>query len=307
MRYFILVQIVFLFLSCGERVLFDDSVTSNSRLPAITQFSPINSYSSTNRRPLFYWASTENFTCTLILSTNKDFSTAITNVSFTSATSNSYTPDFDITTNSTVYWRVDAVFQDGQTSSQTYTIITPFPPIMLFTEWADAGSGVDFIELRNFGSSHFNLTSDFAILYNGNTVTVTSYGTGDDPAGYAAIGGGVAIAPDEIIIVVDSDVTLANIEQIRAWGLPAGTKVFVSTESTLLGTGDRLDETQASMTNQDGNAAWGITPFPFTGGTSTYSIFLNTYSHGTDSTTNNSFWTNGSSSDAGTRTPGVWP
>lgn len=167
---------------------------------------------------------------------------------------------------------------------------TPF----LINEWADAGTNVDYIEIKNFGAAAVPVDSNLRINFAANVVALTAYlndGEGD-PANQIAIGGGVSIAPGEIILVVDSDVGIANITTIRGYNGFTG-KIFLSDDSTLISGTQRLDDNQASLSN--GAQTWSQTPFPFTPGGSTYSTLKNSFVFGVELTTTNANWCNGSS------------
>ncbi|MEQ9364402.1 MAG: lamin tail domain-containing protein, partial [Leptospirales bacterium] len=129
----------------------------------------------------------------------------------------------------------------------------PTPPAdqtpLLINEWADAGTNVDYIEIKNFGAAAVPVDSNLRVNFGGGTsASVTAYlnnGEGD-PANQIAIGGGVSIAPGEIILVVDSDVAIADITTIRGYNGFTG-KIFLSDETTLIGGSDRLDDAQAAL------------------------------------------------------------
>jgi hypothetical protein len=173
----------------------------------------------------------------------------------------------------------------------------PAPPPdqtpLLINEWADGSSNVDYIELKNFGAASVLVDSNLRINFGGGTsASLTAYlndGEGD-PGNSIALGAGVSIAPGEIILVVDSDVAIANITTIRGYNGFTG-KIFLSDESTLIGTNDRLDDNQASLSN--GAQTWSQTAFPFTAGTSTYSALKASFVFGVDVTTLDTNWCNG--------------
>ncbi len=167
---------------------------------------------------------------------------------------------------------------------------------LLINEWGDSSTGgQDYIELKNFGAAAVAIDSNLRIVYGtgaGTNATLTAYlndGEGD-PTNQLAIGGGVNIAPGEIVLVVDSDVTIANITALRGFNGFTG-KIFLSTESNLIGANDRLDDNQASLSN--GLVSWSHTPFPFTPGTSTYSALKASFVFGTEATSANANWCNG--------------
>lgn len=174
----------------------------------------------------------------------------------------------------------------------------PPPPdqsSLLITEWADAGAGVDYIEITNYGAANVLVESNFSVIFGATgatQATLTDYLPGgvDDPASKIALGAGVNIAPGERFLIVDSDVTLTNIQTIRGYDGFAG-KFFLSTESTLIGANDRLSDNPARLDN--GVQQWSQTPAPFTAGTNTYSALSNSFSFGTDSTSDNGQWCNG--------------
>jgi len=206
----------------------------------------------------------------------------------------------------TVSLRVVAENFSETTYTVTITRTTPALFGLLISEWADVGTNVDYIELWNSGSQSLSITRDFRILIGTTEISLSKYGTSSNVSIFASIptSGGVSIAPDEVILVVDSDVTAANLNTIIGWGVPVGTKFFTSSESTLLGTGDRLDDNRAFL--KSGSYEWSHTPdpaaFAAAGMTSTYSKLRSTYNPATDSYTNIAVWQNGTST---IRSPGT--
>lgn len=166
---------------------------------------------------------------------------------------------------------------------------------LLINEWADAGANVDYIELKNFGAANVTFDTNLRVVFGaggGTSATFTNYLPAgvSDPALSVAIGSGVAVAPGELVLIVDSDVSAANIATIRGFNGFAG-KIFLSSQSTLIGTNDRLSDNAASLSN--GAQTWSQTPSPFTAGTSTYSALRASFAFGTDATTDNARWCNG--------------
>ena len=207
----------------------------------------------------------------------------------------------------TVSIRVVAENFTETTYTVTITRTTPALFGLLISEWADAGTNVDYIELWNSGSQSLSITRDFRILIGTTEISLSKYGTSSNVSIFASIptSGGVTIAPNEVILVVDSDVSATNLNTIIGWGVPAGTKFFTSSESTLIGTtGDRLDDNRAFL--KSGSYEWSHTPdpaaFAAAGMTSTYSKLRSTYNPATDSYTNIAVWQNGSTT---IRSPGT--
>ena len=191
--------------------------------------------------------------------------------------------------------------RNSQTNSCGPITTTPPPPTpmiggltaLLINEWADAGTGVDYIEIRNFGNSDVLVDSNFSIIFGSNTTAALTHYLANginDPSLKIAIGGGVNITSGEYFLAVDSDVSNANITTIRNYNSFNG-KIFLSTESTLIGSNDRLNENSAKL--KSGSTEWSQTPNPFTAGTSTYSTLKLNFILGTDMTTDNSKWCNG--------------
>lgn len=184
---------------------------------------------------------------------------------------------------------------------------------LTITEWADAGTNVDYIEITNFSGTSISIDdSNFAIVFDGNDVKLNKYYTNNGTTEIETdfTGGSVTIAAGEIFIIVDSDVvTNSSLSTIRSFIIDDGhggntstgnnVKVFLSNETTLIGSTDRLDDQQVYLKYD--TDTWSYTPYPFTSGTSTYSWLRNTFIWGTNSTDDNAYWANGSS---GSRTPG---
>jgi hypothetical protein len=168
--------------------------------------------------------------------------------------------------------------KNGSEQIWTVTISKGSPLSLLINEWADAGSNVDYIELKNYGASSISITDSNLMVKFGaspTTITLPTYlnnGEGD-PASANSTSGGVSIAPGEIFLIVDNDVSIANITTIRGYNSFTG-KIFLSTESTLIGSNDRLDDNYAYLEDDLGNI-WSETPDPgefgINIGTSTYS------------------------------------
>jgi len=135
----------------------------------------------------------------------------------------------------------------------------------------------------------------------GTSVTLTKYGTGDDPAAYTTFTS-LSLAPGEVILVIESDVTIANIQTIKGYGVPTDTKFFVSTESTLIGSNDRLGQSQAKL--KQASSEWSLTPDIASMTSVTYSSLKSGFDHLANSTSDGAWWNNGSTEF---RKPGVWP
>ncbi len=184
---------------------------------------------------------------------------------------------------------------------------------LTINEWGDAGSNVDYLELKNLSSSSWVVTnSNTRITYGagaGTTVTATNYleKKVGAVASATAASAGVVLDPGEIILYVDSDVGDANITTIRGYNSFTG-RIFIGSEGTTLGSNDRLDENQANLS--DGTNTWSFTPTTTDWnnanvGTSTYSYLKSSFSCSSSATTTTSNWKNGSSSNrtAGTENP----
>ncbi len=207
----------------------------------------------------------------------------------------------------TVSLRVVAENFSETTYTVTITRTTPALFGLLISEWGDSlTANLDYIELWNSGSQSLSITRDFRILIGTTEISLSKYGTSSNVSVFASIpsSGGVTIAPDEVILIVDSDVNATNLNTIINWGVPAGTKFFTSSESTLLGTGDRLNQNRAFL--KSGSYEWSHTPDPaaFTAAlmTSTYMKLRATFNPATDAYTNIAVWQNGSTT---IRSPGT--
>lgn len=184
---------------------------------------------------------------------------------------------------------------------------------LFITEWADAGSDLDYVELRNFGTRAITIDEDFYLVYGATTVStkLVKWGTNNTELDWLNVSSTPAVVePGEVILIVDEDIFnaddgTANFDQLVSWGLPAGTKVFLSEETTLIGANDRLDEGQAHL--EWGDAKWSYTPpveeFSTNVGTSTYSKLKVGFDPATDSSSDTANWENGSSS---IKSPGTW-
>ena len=184
---------------------------------------------------------------------------------------------------------------------------------LLINEWADAGANVDYIEIKNSGASAVTVDTNLRVVFGtgaGTSATLTAYlpdGVNDPGTGSLSLSSGVSIAPGELFLIVDSDVAVGDITTLRGFNGFTG-KIFLSTESTLIGTGDRLSDNQAYLSN--GLVNWSQTPSPFTVGTSTYSALKASFVVGTDSTLTNGNWCNGTAGamrSAGVDNGGVCP
>lgn len=185
----------------------------------------------------------------------------------------------------------------------------PQPPDqtpILITEWGDAGTDVDYIELRNYGAAAVTLDTNFRIVYGASkTATFATYlAAGEsNPANAQAIGSGISIAPGEYLLVIESDADSTDIGTIRGYNAFGG-RILISNQTTLIGGSDRLNTNRAVLTN--GFAQWSRTPiaadFAAMVGTSTYSLLRDSFLFGTSNTEATASWCNGTSA---VRTAGV--
>lgn len=196
----------------------------------------------------------------------------------------------------------------GEGSSDPVSLLTN----LYITEWADAGTDVDYIELRNFGTTALFIDSTLRINFGSSTsASLVSWGTSNDTNQWQDVSAGsVMIAPGEVIVVTDSDLlnptdgTVNYDKFVNDWSMPAETKVFMSSESTLIGSNDRLDENRAWLSYN--STQWGHTPTTadFTPvGTGTYSTLKTGFDPAVSSSSNADNWLNGSTEY---RTPGTW-
>lgn len=174
---------------------------------------------------------------------------------------------------------------------------------LTINEWADAGTNVDYIELDNKGSSAVTLTANLEVVYNSTTVTVSQYmlASNNNPA-TDWVDLPYTVPAGEKVILVDSDIEQADINTIRGWDGGTACVLIRTNQGTLIGSGDRLDDTQAYL--QEGGWRWSRTPELPNSLSSTYSGLLNTFVFGTDATTDETKWYTGIASSA-RRTPGA--
>lgn len=176
---------------------------------------------------------------------------------------------------------------------------------LIITEWGDAGSNVDYIEVKNFGSLPVTITdSNLTVYYNSTDVTLTHYidSNETDIANKAALASGISIGAGEYFLIVDSDINISHIATIRGYDSFTG-KLLLSNQSTLLGTdgiGDRLHQGQAYLKDDNANS-WSRTPTSSDWGTanvgtSTYSCLKTSFNLGDDSSLA-SFWGNGTATN----------
>jgi len=174
---------------------------------------------------------------------------------------------------------------------------------LIINEWADAGTDIDYIELDNKGGSSVSLTANLQVVYNTTTVTVSQYmlSSNNDPS-TDWVDLPYTVAAGEKVILVDSDIEQADINTIRGWDSGAACVLIRTNQTTLIGSGDRLDETQAYL--QEGAWRWSHTPELPTSLSSTYSGLRSTFVYETDPTTDETRWYSGIASSA-RRTPGA--
>ncbi|HQH31082.1 MAG TPA: hypothetical protein PK900_09335 [Spirochaetota bacterium] len=174
---------------------------------------------------------------------------------------------------------------------------------LLINEWGDSSiSNMDYIEIKHFGTDESIINNmNFSIRYgelNATRVYLAYYVTDSQINNKLPTSGGVAIKPGEIFLIVDKDVSDSNLESIRNLNNYRG-KIFISTEPTLIGTGDRLSSNFALLADQNGNC-WGKTPPPkvFSSqvGVSGYSYLARDYTNKIGDTEDPAFWGNGPAS-----------
>ncbi|MFW6365207.1 MAG: hypothetical protein ACOC2H_01895 [Spirochaetota bacterium] len=191
---------------------------------------------------------------------------------------------------------------------------------LVITEWADAGSDLDYIEITNAGDHavymrgltvHYGRDTDGASPQSAESLAEYS----EDNSTWQSIpADGIRIAPSEHFLIVDADLNEGNkLEDFRyEWGAAVEPpfKIFrVESETALIGTRDRLSDGPAWL-SYDGTV-WGRTPpadidmddkpvedgehFGGAVGKSTYSCLnMTAYVHGTSSAEDFSVWSNGS-------------
>ncbi len=189
---------------------------------------------------------------------------------------------------------------------------------LMINEWGDAGTGLDYIEIKNYGSNSVTISdTNFKVVFGatfGTEVILNQVCNDSVVLNCAATTSGISIAANEIFLIVESDVTDGNLSAIRGYNSFSG-KIFVSSESTLIGTGDRLSENPAKLCDNACSSSWSLTPVAdgttntgtFGGevGTSTYSHLVSTFSLG-DDTSLFANWQNGTATahrTAGTENP----
>ncbi|HNZ27593.1 MAG TPA: hypothetical protein PLG34_00880 [Spirochaetota bacterium] len=174
---------------------------------------------------------------------------------------------------------------------------------LLINEWGDSSiSNMDYIEIKHFGTDESIINNmNFSIRYgelNATRVYLAYYVTDSQINNKLPTSGGVAIKPGEIFLIVDKDVSDSNLESIRNLNNYRG-KIFISTEPTLIGTGDRLSSNFALLADQNGNC-WSKTPLPkvFSSqvGVSGYSYLARDYTNKIGDTEDPAFWGNGPAS-----------
>ncbi len=178
-------------------------------------------------------------------------------------------------------------------------------------EWADAGSNLDYVELKNFSDQELFLEPDsIQLVYGKDHETRASLLSlciplQDGEPGFPGdncqpFSEGVRIQPGEIFLVVDRAVEALHLQSIRAFNGYNG-KIFLSSESTLIGSMDRLSDSYASLCNKHCVRTWSQTPdanlFRDQVGTSTYSVLRADFIPGTHNTQDPANWANGNASE----------
>lgn len=210
---------------------------------------------------------------------------------------------FTITVDSSIKdWRGQTISaQQNQASFVGPTQLTG----LFINEWADAGSDIDYIEIKNFSTGDIIVTSsNLAIVYGDMEQTQASltHVCHDSVISQCKeIDNGVAISSQEIFLVMDGDAEDSDLEQVRAFNGFTG-KILLSSESTLIGSGDRLSDNPAKLCNGDCSREWSVTPpsqeFADQVGDSTYSYLASSFDPSAQQTTDPSVWHNGTARNA---------
>lgn len=196
---------------------------------------------------------------------------------------------------------------------------------LVITEWADAATDLDYIEIKNFSEFAVYIPQNFTICLGQtsdkispeSSLTLADYSI-DDSSWISIPADGVRIGPGEFILLVDEDLNQGvNLETFRLeWGsgVEAPFKLFRLTGNgadSLIGTRDKLAESPAWLSS--GSTVWCKTPpadcykegtawkpleeaglFAVEVGKSTYScIATGVYVHGSSDTEDFQVWSNG--------------
>ena len=172
--------VLLLLAGCGDRTLtIDNPDPYDGNAPsAVTLFSPMDNYTSTNRQPVFSWGALTSYSYRLQIATNSNFAFTEYDESFTASSGTNWSPPADLSTTRDLYWRVIATSGSKSNCSPVYTVKPPLAArAVIISEvlWAGVQKDTysynygDFVELYN--------SSDFAIKIGGFTLTsITSNG-----------------------------------------------------------------------------------------------------------------------------------
>lgn len=193
---------------------------------------------------------------------------------------------------------------------------------LIITEVGDAGTNLDYVEIRNFGPSSVKLTANltFTYAYNLSLVDYQEFGAVDGAeSNFVPIGPGVTIEPGEVFLIVekDADITVdsddADTHTLNSKfpELPATTRIFRCDRTNIFSSTTRLDDVQAGLSDDGGVTVWSQTPAPVEWskaglGTSTYSHLLEGFVPDSASTEDTIYWENTSTTGSACN-PGVWP
>lgn len=176
---------------------------------------------------------------------------------------------------------------------------------IFINEWADAGTNLDYIELKNYSLEDKPLKADsLYVVFGENEQTycsLTQICRFDETNGVdicEPFTKELVIASHEIVLIVDQDTSTDNLATIRGFNNFFG-KIFLSSETTLIGSGDRLSDSHARLCSANCAQSWSKTPDPLLFGeligTSTYSSLKADFNPDIDNSTDTNSWNNGSS------------
>ncbi|MDX1960841.1 MAG: lamin tail domain-containing protein [Leptospiraceae bacterium] len=133
------------------------------------------------------------------------------------------------------------------------------PTSVLITEWSDGATNMDYIELKNFGTSSVILDESIIIEYGvtfSQSEPLFQYaGDGSNTLGTIP-SGGVSIASSESVIVCESDAVLANLRAANGF---TG-KIFALNRTSLMTTGSSQLLRQNPARLKSGATTWSLTP-----------------------------------------------
>jgi len=235
-----------------------------------------------------------------VVVTNNSITTTTTTTLPEASTTTTTLPEASTTTTTISEASTTTTTISGATTTTTVSgtnILTD----LIINEWGDVGTGIDYIEIKNFGSNPVVVNdTNFKIKFGTSQETIvnlTDYlnNSEGNPANKITTTSGVTINAGEIFIVVEKDVSEANITTLRGYSSFTG-KIFLSTETTLIGTSKRLSDNFAILEDGASNT-WSKTPDPATFktnvGDSTVSYLKSNFNKSTESTEDTSNWRNG--------------